>query len=263
MRLGQLARKVSVRPSEIVEFLASKNITIEGGGNERISDEHVIMVYERFAPGFLEPESEPVQEFNVSEPVVPETIVDEAKSDTVAESTTFDNTTATPLQQEEDKGDLETAGNNDTLPDVIKAPKLELKGLTVLGKVELPSPKKKETPAEETAEKEVRPSETFSQTTPAKPRNSFKENRKSPERSRKNPVALKREREAREAEERKKEEAIRLKEQRTQYYYNRVKPSVPTKAARIIDEPLQHAAESPVRERPKTLWGRFLRWLTT
>jgi hypothetical protein len=166
---------------------------------------------------------------------------------------------------------MEVESKEDELPDVIKAPKMELKGLTVLGKIELPGAKKKETPVEETpapepAATEPEPSAEPPRTAaipPVRRKNNYRENNKTSERPRKNPVALKREREAREAEERRKEESTRQKEKRTQYYQNRVKPSVPTKAARMIDEPLYHSSETPVRDQPKSIWGKFLRWLTT
>ncbi len=89
------------------------------------------------------------------------------------------------------------------------------------------------------------------------------DNRKSVNRSSVNPIALKREREARAAEEKRKEDAIKEKEKRTEYYLNRVRINAPTKAARMYAEPVEEFAATSKREEPKTLLGRFFRWLTT
>ena len=50
MRLGQLARKLELRPAEIIEFLATKNIVIEGDANAKVEDNYVALVFQQFAP---------------------------------------------------------------------------------------------------------------------------------------------------------------------------------------------------------------------
>ena len=50
MRLGQLARKLELRPAEIIEFLATKNIVIEEDANAKVEDNYVTMVFRQFAP---------------------------------------------------------------------------------------------------------------------------------------------------------------------------------------------------------------------
>ena len=50
MRLGQLARKLELRPAEIIEFLATKNIVIEDDANAKVEDNYVTMVFRQFAP---------------------------------------------------------------------------------------------------------------------------------------------------------------------------------------------------------------------
>jgi hypothetical protein len=258
MRLGQLARKISIHPSEIVAFLAKQNITIEDGNNSRISDDNVRLIFERFAPEQLVSATGAVSENSEIVDVIPEPITEVTPPVHVEE----------PVAVEEALMEVKTAtdeSQEESLPDTIKAPKVELKGLTVLGKIELPLPKKKEEEIDEVQGPEAPEPAVVSAASPAvTPRRkpATRDNIRN-ERPRKNPIALQREREAREAEERKKEEAVRLKEQRTQYYQNRVKPSVPTKAVRIVDEPLHHSTEAIPREKPKTLFGKLLRWLTT
>src|SRR6188508_303199 len=65
MRLGQLARKLALRPADIVEFLAEKDIRIADGTNVRLENDHVNLIMKRFVPGWietLEVEPEPEEE---------------------------------------------------------------------------------------------------------------------------------------------------------------------------------------------------------
>ncbi len=65
MRLGQLARKLALRPADIVEFLAEKDIRIAEGTNVRLENDHVNLIMKRFVPGWIETsevEPEPEEE---------------------------------------------------------------------------------------------------------------------------------------------------------------------------------------------------------
>ncbi|HZY81064.1 MAG TPA: hypothetical protein VFE50_16185 [Cyclobacteriaceae bacterium] len=207
MRIGQLARQLGISPSDISGFLATQNIDIEAGANARLTDDVLAKVLQNFAPE--KKVEEIVQE---EEPVVKE------------ESPKLDETL--PVEPVE----------------VIRVTKVELQGLKVVGKIDLPEPKKKED-------------------APLPAREPRKEQPRREQRAWKNPMEQKRVAEAREKEKKKQEDAERLKEKRTNHYYSKVK-SVPTKPARKIEE--QTVVEDlEVKEPPKTLVGRFLRWLTT
>ena len=54
MRLGQLARKIAIAPSDIVEFLGSRNIQTEEGTNTKLSDDEVRLITENLAPEKLD-----------------------------------------------------------------------------------------------------------------------------------------------------------------------------------------------------------------
>ena len=237
MRLGQLARKLDLRPIEIVEFLATMNIRIEEGTNTKIEDAHATLALHHFAPHLLQddtPDDEIQTVATDVEPVEPAIV-------------SLENT-AFPLENTE----TETPP---VPPEVIKAPKVELSGLKVLGKIELPEPKKKQP---ETSEENVTD----------EPPNEFKKEKrnqdfKSRRRPAKNPIALQREQEGY-AEQKKREEEIRLqKERRTQNYLKKVKAHQPTKAARLITEQTEEMSAAELAEPPKTWWGKFKRWLTT
>jgi hypothetical protein len=241
MRLGQLARKLSVRPSQIVDLLAKDQQFLEDGSNAKLTDDLVKQIVMHFAPERLaEIMSVQTQETGAEpEPQQPETITtkveEEPQPEVIAET-------------KPEAEDTET----------IRAPKVELAGLKVLGKIELPTPRKKE---ESKAEGETTEAEQ-------KPKREHKDKRRKPiERTEKpwrNPIALEREKEEREKEERRKQALEEQKERKRLNYLNKIKTNAPTKAARIYDEPAE-GIPSPKSEvkPPRTWFGKFLRWLNT
>jgi hypothetical protein len=50
MRIGQLARRLGIPPSDILGFLGGENVEAEAGTNSRLSDELVTKVIGHFAP---------------------------------------------------------------------------------------------------------------------------------------------------------------------------------------------------------------------
>lgn len=244
MRLGQLARKLAVRPSQIVDYLSTHQIYLEEGSNAKLNDEHVDRIVLHFAPNRLKE------------------IVADIKTEEAVENMTPAIVTEQPEKEDSKPEIFESASDNKLeKPEVIKAPKVELSGLKVLGKIELPEPKKKDQPALEPAREETKtePQEQRKQKPESrKPQIKSKQEAQQPWR---NPIALQREREAREAEQRKREAAEREKERRKEHYLKRVKVGQPTKPARIIDEPMELHITQKSDERPRGLWGRFMKWL--
>ncbi len=243
MRLGQLARKLALRPAEIVDFLAENNIRISDGTNARMEKDQINLVMKRFVPGWVEA-PEAVAEVEVEEDVIS---IEPASDGLISDDQTSTAAESSELQQT----DSSDAG------DVIRAPKIELSGLKVVGKIDLPEPKKKEEPAKEGStsaeddKKERRDN-----------RKEFDVNRRRHQKSEKNPVTLQREKEAKEAQRKRLEQQAREKEKRTQNYLKNYKPSSPTKAAKLVKEDLVQMTPQELEEPPKTLLGRIIRWLT-
>ena len=261
MRLGQLARKLELSPTEIISFLNEKNISTSEGSNTRLTQDQVALVCGKFDPTDSkqiltapdkkeEAEPTPVETYKPE----PQPIVDEV----VNVAAVVENTPEFVS---------ESASTEEAKNEVIKAPKVELSGLKILGKIELPQPKKKETPVDPTAvqegvvnpenatnvpEKKIRRHENRNEN------RKFNSSKNPRHTSGKNPVALQRERDAREQERKHQEELKQQKEKRTQHYLQKVK-SVPTKRARIIDEEVvEMKADHSVA--PKTLLGKFWKW---
>jgi hypothetical protein len=231
MRLGQLARKLALRPVEIIDFLAQHQIQIPNESNAKLEDQHVGLVLQEFSPGIAEEVMS-----NLAEKDEPET---PAEPGTMPEPVSV---------QPEQKAEL------------IKAPKVELSGLKVLGKIDLPEPRKKEPAPPPEGQEENKAAEV------PRPRQDIR--KAQPRRDRtyppaKNPIAQQREREAREAENRRQEELERQKQKRTEYYQKKVKVGPPTKRVRMVEEPVEELSQAELAERPKTLWGKFMRWLNT
>lgn len=232
MRLGQLARQLALPPDDLVTYLANREIALDSHPNTRLEDKHVEMILQHFAPGNDE---------------LPQQVQEQLPD------------TAEPLEA--------APAEDASPPELIKAPKVELPGLRVVGKIDLPEKKKPEPPPEtvegtnpETpAQPEQRPERRERRAATPPP---GYQRRNQPPRDRKNPIAQQREQEERERRRKLEEAREEDKERRAQYYQKRLKPQAPTKAVRLIREEFE---EMPALEpeQPKTAWGRFMRWLKT
>jgi len=228
MRLGQLARKIDISPTEIEQYLYANGTFIEAGSNSKLEDSAVHRVISHFAPHLMaevdrELEAEHQQEATPKEtPVVTEP------------SPVVDQSPAEPAEK----------------PEVIKAPKVELQGLKVLGKIELPEPKKKPEPEREEREQHHK----------------RERNRREERTSRPwvNKLELQRQQEAKEAEAIKREEARQEKERRALAYYSRQEKvsRKPQRKTRDESAPASGTAPSKPVQQPRTLLGKVWRWLT-
>ena len=240
-----MARRLELRPAQIVEFLALRGIQMDESVNARLENNHVNVVLSHFDPGNEKTGSgEPVEN---KEPDILEV---EVPAHTVL---------VTAELKEEKNPEVEVPTERKTV-EVIKAPKVELSGLKVLGKIDLPETKKKEEQLESPAELPQEVAEIKQQ---QRVRNTDRKGQRPEQRTRKNPIALQREREALEAQKKREEQAEREKERRTRNYHKRVKMSPPTKAVRLVEEPVMQMSAQELEETPRSWLGRFIKWLTT
>jgi hypothetical protein len=264
MRVGQLARKLGISPTELINFLTSAGIQTPEASNTKLSPDHLQVAIKHFDPtGKLEAslQEENRQEENKED--IKEEIVAAGEPLFAAQESSI---VEAGLQVEPSPAVEETLnieeGVSDNKIEVIKAPKVELAGLKVLGKIELPEKKKKEPPVVENTTDDAAPPTTEQSTLPRRsprdrnPRHQGARNNR--EASRKNPMAVKREQEASEAERKREEEAKLEKERRTQHYLSKVK-SVPTKPARLIREDVVELRADQTKT-PTTWLGKFWKW---
>lgn len=248
MRLGQLARKLSLRPSQIVDFLAENNITTEEGSNTRISDKHTELVVLHFAPESLE---------EIMKPVVEET--NSIETETVVEEEQVPEITELEIKIEEPIASVEQSVEQQSEPEVIRVQKIELSGLKVLGKIDLPEPKKKEPKVEGEASSTEDKTERKGRNQRGKQPRTERD-----QRTWRNPLEAQRKREARELEEKRIAELEREKERKKSHYESKVKQQTQrpkkvktTKVAATVKKPVD------TRPVPKTWLGKFFRWWTT
>lgn len=251
MRLGQLARKLTIRPVDILEFLATKQIQVENDSNAKLDDELVILITHHFSPETLQ-ESAKSESKMPEDNAIPETnnfVISAPVEEVVIEQTVVEPVLSMALP----------AADNEVA--IIKAPKVELSGLKILGKIDLPEPKKKDVVKEESEVQDKEAAIVSSGKEKREEKRPVERRRQSAGdiKPRKNPIALQREREIQEAEKRKQERAIQQKEQRTNNYLKKVRTAAPTKSAKLIAEPLEELTRA--EEPPKTFFARFLHWL--
>jgi len=258
MRLGQLARKLEIRPVEIVEFLSRNNIIIEDGSNTRVEDDHTALIIRHFNPALLTEKEEAPEAIERKE-VEPTQIIPipEIPVESVTEETTISE--STPAIDEDSSAEDEDISAE--IVEVIKAPKAELPGLKVLGKIELPEQKKKET----AKSVEIEPGENQPESRTARQeRRPVKNNYNKREENWKNPIALQREREAREAEEKRKAQLELEKEKRMVHYLKKVKKAEqPAKSRKSDYEETEEVSLRKEEAPPRTWLGKFLKWLST
>lgn len=250
MRLGQLARKLSLRPSQLVDFLAANNVASEEGSNTRLADEHTEMIVRHFSPESLE---------EIMKPAVEE--ASHAEIVSVIESTQIEEPVQLEAAEEIEEAVIPIEEKSEDIqaePEVIRVQKIELSGLKVLGKIDLPEPKKKEPKTEgDTTSSEEKPERKEKNTRGKQPRT------ERDQRSWRNPLEVQRNREARELEERKKAELEREKERKKSHYQNKVKQVQRPRKEKTVKEAV--VVKKPVDKRPapKTWLGKFMRWWTT
>lgn len=237
MRLAQLARKLSVRPSEIVDLLSKNQVFFEDGSNAKLNDDQVRSAVLHFVPERIseimlvqtseanEPESQP--EKTLEMPI-------EDKAESISE-------VLNPITES-------------SVSETIRAQKIELSGLKVLGKIELPQSRLKEESADEV--------KNANEIKAKRERKEKQLRRDREEKQWRNPIALQREAEVREREEGRLESLKQEKERKRMNYLNKVKNSKPPKAARIYEETAPAPAKVP-EQKPRTWIGKFLRWLNT
>lgn len=253
MRLAQLARKLSLNQAEIVGFLASNNIQIEESANAKLDDDQTQLIVQHFAPNL---------QLSITEELSPleaEKFIDEEINIPVTEPEA-EELIMQPLSVEEE---LQPEATEDK-SEIIRAPKVELTGLKVLGRIELPEKKKKDEVEENTDtvlnEEKTKEQEVEKKIIPH--REAVRHDRKkSLPRPAKNPLAIAREHELAKEQEKRKAETERRKQIKAQNYAKKIQQTTPQKRAKIDKKPIK--IKRVVQQKPKSLWARFIKWLTT
>ena len=292
MRLAQLARKLGVQPEEIVMFLAENGHEFENEVNGKLSLEQQCLAEAYFAMK--------AEEQLMMEAAAPETIeafpqeAEATKEDLGTKDSTdaehevpFDppaHTTSQISDSEEQTAPLSPPKKIDLEPKTkvnvykaldqdesyanaewIKTETPQLEGLKVVGKIELPEPKKPKAKPESGDTKEKAADEQKSN---RNQKNKGWKGRKAKQRL--NPIEYERRKAEKEARRKKAEASKKLKQKKKEHYQANVKPKASSKSKDEAYEeeeiaPLPIVGMSrikPVAEvKPKKGIGKFWAWL--
>ncbi len=165
MRLTTIARKTGIKPSKLIEFLIGEGIEPDNGVNTRLDDATISIIKQKF--NIEEPVLESLEKSNdVGETEGPHVQNHDLKNEQDEEIALTpgkpqiddDNTVAETIELEPEEPVAPKSGTIDDLEqgeadhiELIKAKKIKLEGIRVLGKIELPEKLKK--PEEQEDEK--------------------------------------------------------------------------------------------------------------
>jgi hypothetical protein len=292
MRLGQLSRKQQVKTAEIIDILQSEyDVAINNHPNSKVPEELVAHLEDRFKKEIvLESPAEPEVSVIEDHEVIAEIPRSETPNDSEIQEL--------PVEELEEVLIIENTPiyTNDIVDEeaelnivdgIIKAPKIEFTGVKVVGKIDLPE-KKIEAPTEtlieedtpvdsdidiENPEKQENVETTEISAKPATPREIEKKHTNRPakknqserkDRQRRNDQPLLTPEEQRriklkEAQKLKLEAQKAKKEKRRATYSQELKPSnnpsSPQKKKKVVSN------KTPKKQKPTSLWGRFIYWL--
>lgn len=252
MRLRQLSRKLDVDTGKIIQHLKASNLPCDDDSNAKLSEEQLALLIHAFGPidepalEDIEPVVESLEEHVV---VQEEPEVAALPEEEITDIAAVESQLSEPApSQSNEEANLE--------PEIIRAPKIELTGLKVVGKIELRSPKKKDE-----NETEVSTPETSELQRMPKDR-AAKERHKKREQPRKNSLTP--------AEQRAREEKIKLRKKRDaeqqakkkkrENYLKKVKAKEKTEAKKIKPTSVVNTAK-PGSNKNEGLITRFFNWI--
>lgn len=304
MRLGQLARKLSIKSTEILKYLEEKDVSdISNHPNSKIPDEYVEDLLSHFTPSpveemkaIIEPKEveEIVEEIEVStsqteekEEIVENIISDDDLKELaeIVNKETAEITEVTTELHETKEPEVSKTDNNEVTDEsftvisendeehtinvvdgVIKAPKVDLEGPKVVGKIDLPQPKAPEEIEVELDEegnpivveeikKEVKPRRKPKQHKPKR----TKSQKPTETEYEKRQVEINRLKEIEKDKLKKKKEAAKKAYNSKMASQPKVAPKKKVKAKTEAPKKVNKYEQS----KPTSAWGKFMKWLNT
>ncbi|MBK7129303.1 MAG: hypothetical protein IPM74_07685 [Crocinitomicaceae bacterium] len=269
MRLGQLARKLDTKPSAIIEYVKTNyGLTLENDLNTRVEDEHA----QAFAKSVHVNISALTEETEstTTEPKLESTT---AKELTEKESEVIESTPESiHVPIEVPHYHSATHEKNESVVDpfiplpvdpeaeLIKAPKIKLEGLKVLGKIELPEAKKEIQPEDESGEAsvkkrgskfaEINVAEDDEENSIYKDKNGIYHFSQTQRENRKNSL-----------ERIKKEKQEQLRKQKQVKHYKQATQSDKKTVSKKKETNKNQKSTNATKPIRKGLWGKFLNWL--
>ena len=275
MRLGQLARELKIKPSEIVKFLKEEaKVEIENGPNTRLEDDYVSLVTDKFASVVVEDVKETVQ-VKEEKPVEKKVEIPTSKKPLTKESRISDEDEVFP--------DPKTIAV-DPNAELIKARKPNFQEFKVVDKIDLPETNAKtvievdgvmlspeEVEQREAKEKEEREAAIQAERDRKAEIKAEKDKERAlAEENRLEKLAIDQERKRKREEEAEKKikaaKAEKIKAERTAFYKThhatKVQKSVKKSKNKVVAEKVD-SEEKVIQEEPKTGLAKLWQWFNT
>jgi len=134
MRLSQLARKLEISPSELLNFFKDAKVSKYSSHNNKIIDEHIELAIQHYKVEIAR------TELNIEIENTENEEQGNLKTDTILKSKDIDNSE----EQIAPVADGNVSEQKEEI-EVIRMPKIKLEGVKIVGKIELPESKKKST----------------------------------------------------------------------------------------------------------------------
>ncbi|MFC2124475.1 hypothetical protein ACFLU5_06660 [Bacteroidota bacterium] len=138
MRLSKLARELSKTPSELIEFYEKRGIKQYTGANSKINDEHVKLTYKKFRPELLEVKSKEKNAENSDLNPEENGNIVESVEDGISPEEGIEIDRDVEIQEGGQEEETEESSGEGEHIEVIRAPKIKLEGVKVVGKIDLP-----------------------------------------------------------------------------------------------------------------------------
>jgi hypothetical protein len=141
MRLSQLARKLEISPSELLEFFKKNNIDHYTSPNNRIREEDEVFA---------------LQNYKIKVVQAKENAVNKRKQDILSAADALEDDGSKPADLDNEmipdikENQKDDQGNDVNEVEYIRMPKVKLEGVKVVGKIDLPESSKKATEEKET-----------------------------------------------------------------------------------------------------------------
>jgi len=291
MRLGQLSRKLKVKPQEIIDFINvkfDKELVVHP--NVKIDDAFIDDIHAEF-PTVINVEKEEIIIESENETLEIEPLEKEKEEEELPEKE------QTPSFVEADSEKLTQDISEEIIPDlhsenedandheidvlseedlnivdgIIKAPKLEVEGIKVVGKIDLPE---KAIEVEETItdddqtiqeDSENKPEKTIEISKEIKRDSNRKPVKNKPRRTKQGFSLEEQKRQEIEAYERRKKEQKEAEKRKKQKHYEKNLKDKQAKSTPKKKKPkkkIEHKNQQETSQ-PKSLWGKFIKWLNT
>lgn len=221
MKLGQLARKLSIQATDLIRFIQEElSVTIDPAPNAEIPAEILPEIYQHF----------------------------ESKKENLSSS----------------DEEILTEADLNIKDGVITAPKVEVQGVKVVGKIDLPEPKVEEPSEEEKEEEKDAGKETSTQKSRPK-RRDRRERKRKPKRTL---TYQEQQEQEKQAHQQKMEQKRAAEKKRKKEHYKQLmeqrQDSVSSRRLtkkKLAKEQERLAAQKRAEEAPQGLWAKFIYWL--